>query len=238
MIGFQRSDAKHQGQRRCLGYDEPFALSERDTLRFILSTDCRKHQRSSREAHDLKSLYSTTSAQQCTAMQYTLEDQSAEQSNNTALINAVCQEVLKALKGKSGGSGIGTFADEVPTPPPSQNMTQEITPAHQPSSDELITTSSNHEVSQTSPLRRTSRSPLCNSSREEYHLNTFGLNCPYSDSNLGNVLFTQVGKVVNERHRAECVWIFDWYFNHVRETFGLLQKRIVQNVQEVVRRGH
>jgi len=40
----------------------------------------------------------------------TLEDQSAEQSNNTALTNAVCQEVLKALKGKSGGFGIGAFA--------------------------------------------------------------------------------------------------------------------------------
>ena len=79
---------------------------------------------------------------------------------------------------------------------------------------------------------------LCNSSREEYHLNSFGLNYLESESNLGSVLSTQVDKPVNERHRAECVWIFDWYFNHVRETFGLPEERIVQNVQEAVRRGY
>ncbi|KAJ8439075.1 hypothetical protein Cgig2_018469 [Carnegiea gigantea] len=45
--------------------------------------------------------------------------------------------------------------DLATTSPTSQTMTEETTPAHQPSPDEPISTSSNHEASQTVPLRRT-----------------------------------------------------------------------------------
>ncbi|KNA03846.1 hypothetical protein SOVF_205200 [Spinacia oleracea] len=53
-----------------------------------------------------------------------------------------------------------------------------------------------------------------------------------------NLFSSHLGSPVRDRFREDVAWVFDWYFTHVDETFGVREEMEGYHVYEGVRRGY